>query len=203
MIASHVALTAARAVVTDMLDRQATLKKERGTATNELAEAAEEQRRLNGAAAIGESDPVALAAADTRHAAAEKALRRIVDGLALIDERLPAAQQALDLAEAAFRTEAAELIEPAHDRLAALLLEQAEALATTYGRLAQVATVRGRVPVGIIMGDSLLRGAGQPLEQVRRSHNVDLTLSFMKAPARLTEDQILQRLSWAEPEAAE
>lgn len=199
---AHDALTAARDTLADIESRLASLARDHAATERELAETDAELTRQLGAEQIGEADLAALSKARDRHERAALSMRSIVAGRAVLTERLPAAQHAVALAEAAFRAEAADLIAPLHDRLCSLLAEQASALASTYARLAQVATVRGRVPAGVVTGQSLLRAAGDPLEQIRRDQHVSIDLGFLREPRRFTETELLTRIAPA-AEAAE
>jgi chromosome segregation ATPase len=199
---AHASLTSARSALADIESRLAALGSSHSSATREIADAEDELTKQLGAEQIGEADPAALKAARARRQKADESLRSIVAGRAVLTERLPAAKQAVAEAEREFRHEAAELITPTFERACTHFHEQARQFALAYTQLAKLATVAGRVQVGVIAGDALMKIAGQPLDAISREMHVQIQIGFGKEPARLTEQEILNRLSWT-AEAAE
>ncbi len=200
--ASYTVLLAARSALADFESKLAALTAEHTTAARELADADAALSHELGAERLGESSTAEVAAARARHEAATTALRSIAAGRAVLEARLPGARTTVIEAEHAFRLEAAELVRPTYERNCEVLQQAAEALAIAYLQNAKLATVVGAVPAGVLVGEGLLRRAGDPLERVRRQHNIDITLGFMRDPKRFTEAEILERLSWT-AEAAE
>jgi len=199
---SYTALVAARSALADVESRLGAQQAILATATAELAEAEAALTKQRGAAALGESDATALGIARGSWDAGVERVASVRSALAMLDERLRCARETVIDAEAAFRLEAAALIQPAYEQSCDTLRQQAEALAHTFIEHARLATVARQVPHGVLGGESLLRLAGSPLEYVRHACHVDIILGFARAPQRFTETEVLERLQARRVEAA-